>query len=127
MNTTFVSPGTGNRYPDWARLVRSACLTVFNSRSELIEAVNVSQRLQSPSDGEILRKLARDLAGEYGLVAEIDDNGKSVCARLIRPARSTAAPESRELAAEAGFGANMGLPGAAIRAVRQGLAFTRRR
>jgi hypothetical protein len=128
MSREFARTATDVRLPDWARLLRTNCVVVANNPPGLIGAANVSQRFDGISDGdrEALRNIARDLAGEYGLVAEIEDNGRSISVRLSRPDLNRAEPEADRKAAAAQGNVRLGSSAAAFRAVWQTLASARR-
>lgn len=128
MSREFASRSTVVRLPDWARLLRTNCVVVASNPSGLIGAASVSQRFDGISDGdrEALRNIARDLAGEYRLFAEIEDNGKSISVRLSRPDLNHAEPEAARKAAVSQGTVRLGSSATAFRAVWQTLASARR-
>ncbi len=128
METAFTQRLTANRYPEWARLIRGASLTVAGNHSDLIGGVSVSQRFDgaSESDREALVRLARDLAAEYSLAAEIEDNGRSISVRLTQSQAQAAEPGNGQGTAAFEGAATAGPSAATIRAVWQRFATTRR-
>jgi hypothetical protein len=120
MRTAFAGTSTNIRLQDWTGLLRGACLTVVNNGPAVIGAVNVSHRLDEvwDCDRETLRKLARDLAGEYGLVAEVDESGRNMHVRLSRPQSTDTRPETRETGTASRGASRWGPFGVAIRALR---------
>ncbi len=119
MTTAFAGTSTNVRVRDWTRLLRGACVTVASNGPAVIAAVNVSQRLDDASDydRDMLRKLARDLAGEYGLVAEVDESGRNMHVRLSRPESTDTRSETRETGTASRGASRWGPFGVAIRAL----------